>query len=238
MLHPNKKIRGMTLLELAVGGVITGIVIWAGVAFINSNQKRQMRSALELKANSEMQEFFAQLRKTMVKVAANGVRIDPASNGSPFGLNINRNLRDSVTLQLQPAGDTAQLIQVQCAPLPSELTPNTFPGHYLCPSACPPGTGMAPISFSITVRNANTFFPTTLRDSNGQPLSAFPSGHEGNHLGASLCASLNGNQLSVSLTYLIRHDTSNDLIFRYQTELFTVPQATGAPRPEILGNIR
>jgi len=61
----------MTLLELAVGGVITGIVIWAGVAFINSNQKRQMRSALELKANSEMQEFFAQLRKTMVKVAAN-----------------------------------------------------------------------------------------------------------------------------------------------------------------------
>ena len=238
MSHPNKKNRGMTLLELAVGGVITGLVVWAGAHFMESSNRRKTRSALELKANIEIQEFFAQLRKSMTKVAADGVTISPPSNGSPFRMTINRNFRDSVTLQLLPASDTAQLIQVQCAPIPTELTPNTFPSHYLCPGACPPGSGMAPISFSITVKSANTFFPTTLRNSNGQPLSAFPIGREGNHLGASLCATLNGNQLSVSLTYLIRYDASNNLTFRNQTELFTIPRTTGAPQPEVLGNIR
>jgi len=234
-----KNNRGVTLLELAIGIAITGAIVWAGIAFMDSSNKRKARTSLEIKASSEMQEFFTQLRKNLGKIAPDGVILNPASNSSPFSLTLNLNIRDPNNLQLLPLNDRTQVLQISCAPIPSSIPPAQI-NSYLCPGACPPGNNLvAPIIFSSTIRGGRTFFPSTiLRNSQSQPVINFPSGRLGNEFAALLCPTLVNNQLSVRLTYLIRYNTTDDFEFKTRTELFTIPRNTGVPMPEITGTRR
>ncbi|GEM_PF-1475896 len=232
-----KNNRGVTLLELAIGIAITGAIIWAGMAFMGQNQKRKVRTNLEIRALAEMQEFFSQLRATLVKIAPDGALLTPASNSSALSLTLNLNIRDPNTLQLLPANDRTQVLQVFCAPVPPSISPAQI-NSYLCPGACPPGNNLtAPVIFSKATRGSRAFFPLSIpRNSQGQPIVNFPTGNLGNEFGAILCPTLVNNQLSVRLTYLIRYNSTDDFQFKTRTELFTIPRNTGAPGPEIIGS--
>ncbi|MBM4303754.1 MAG: prepilin-type N-terminal cleavage/methylation domain-containing protein [Deltaproteobacteria bacterium] len=76
--------RGMNLIELVIGIVISGIVIFFGVSFVSSTNRSQNRAALDGRAASEMQEFFSQIKKSMTKVQPGGVTSTTAADPRSF----------------------------------------------------------------------------------------------------------------------------------------------------------
>jgi len=223
--------RGMNLIELVIGIVISGIVIFFGVSFVRSTNRSQNRAALDGRAASEMQEFFSQIKKSMTKVQPGGVTsttaADPRRN-----LSISRYRVNLTTLN--PLPDSVQIIQVNCG-APGGLL-GVLPANFQCPGACP--AGQVPVSVSVRIDGGAPVIYPFEAAARPTPM-VFPTGNFGDNLAASLCINMNNNQLSLRLTYLLRYDINNSVEFRTRTEIFSLPPAVGGgPRPRILGTVQ
>jgi type II secretory pathway pseudopilin PulG len=222
--------KGMSLIELVVGFIISGIVIFFGVSFLSSANRSQARAALDGRSASEMQEFFSQIKKAMSKVQPGGVTSSTAADPRAQ-LTINRSRRDSTTFAV--LADSIEVVQVNCGDPGGIL--GALPANFQCLGSCP--AGQVPVSVSITIDGRPPIIYPNEAAARATPM-VFPTGNLGDNLAASLCINLNNNQLSLGLTYLLRYNAGDAVEFRTRTELFTLPVATGGPRPQVIGTVQ
>lgn len=226
----NTNQRGVSLIELLVGGMISAVVVLGGISFISSNQKTQMRLGLKNQASSEIQEFFANRKKSIAKVApslsASAVKVDKPSGGLPAMVTIPRTSFDA---NLNPTISN-EVIEVACIDLPSGITSAMLPASFGCASVC--NGNQVPIKVSIKQGGSATAGQVYPTNTNG----TFPSGAAGSNFAVSLCPQKNGSLLSLRLTYLVRATTDQNFESVSRTEVFELPVDNGVPKPRVIGS--
>lgn len=214
---------GVSLLELMMGMVVSGLVMWGGMHWLSSSQKTGVRTALKMKASSELQEFFSNRKKSVSKVA-------PSPNASAVivagaTVTIPRTVYDDAG----NANVNNEVIEIVCAGLSAGIALTDIPADYACPGVC--AAGLVPVSVNIKQGVPLVQGESYPSNFNG----SFPTGELGSQLAVSLCPTMTDNLLSLKMTYLFRPDKSNTLEPVSRTEVFEIPIDNGIPKPKVIG---
>jgi type II secretory pathway pseudopilin PulG len=218
--------KGFSLIELLIGGVITGILVVGAIQFLESLRTSQQEASLKAQAGGDIALFNANRRKTLTK-------FDPSNAiiATPLSLTIPKTIVNSVTLVPNIVNE---VITVNCGAVPANMVAS-LPAGYDCGGVC--GAGRVPVSFTV---NGGEAYPPRA------PM-VFPDGTN-DKLAASLCINYNpgAGTLSLRTTYIIRTDPrwrgtldprKDRLEYVTETAVLAVPRPLppGQTRPQILG---